>query len=99
KLWLLVNDSLSASGDGPTRITNPFAPGARIELRARQSRDLQTEQAVAGRAPRAAHGCDLRRASAGQPLFPSLTQRRRRQEAPVRAEIGRKRLIYRALDM
>ena len=64
-----------------------------------ETRDLQTEQIVAGRDPRAAHGRHLRRASAGQALFPHLAQQRRRQEAPVSAEIGRKRMIHGARDV
>lgn len=44
-------DELRTAGDGPMRITNPFAPGAGIELRTAKTGDLQAEQVVAGRDP------------------------------------------------
>src|ERR1700679_4085159 len=60
----------SASRDRALRIADPLAPGARVQLRARKSRQLQGEQVVAGGDAGAAHGDYISRLRASQPLAP-----------------------------
>ena len=82
---------------GPTRIADPFAPGAGIQARAAEAGVFEREQVVAGGDSRAAHGDQRRRRHASRAALPKrCAQHFGGQESAVGAEIAEKRMVARA---
>src|SRR5882724_9104232 len=85
--------------DGPCRIANPLAPGAGVELRAGKTGDFERKEIVARRYTRTTHRDGLRRRLATQRFEPFGPKGLRWQEASLRIEVVRKRMIARTRHM
>ena len=84
----------SAARDRPAGIADPFAPGARIEPRARQSCALEREQIVASGHTGAAHHDHVGGRCFAKPIAPAPLELLRRQKAAVILQIGAEGMVY-----